>query len=243
MNCYKRQYWTIADFEALDRAPKDPLDLAHRKRLENIQNQGWRVYLKQKLDRASSGKAYRFEFSGNYPASDDPGNIRHDGYPGDKAGKIYEKIQQGQIVCKEDDIYILLIGMNDALNLGAQLANGAKKADINPALSAMTGIATSIRQDDPALFLWGKIPYITDLAKDRNRYYIPSNVNLPIKYINQHVGNEASFFGATVFDLQNLFIDNPSFTDDGFHFSDAGNRHVASLLAEIIQNKIGQLHR
>ncbi|MGI6494694.1 MAG: RHS repeat-associated core domain-containing protein [Kiritimatiellia bacterium] len=224
-------------------APKDPLDLAHRKRLENIQNQGWRVYLKQKLDRASSGKAYRFEFSGNYPASDDPGNIRHDGYPGDKAGKTYERIQRGQIVCKEDDIYILLIGMNDALNLGAQLANGAKKADINPALSAMTGIATSIRQDDPALFLWGKIPYITDLAMDRNLDYVPANVNLPIKYINQHVGNEASFFGATVFDLQNLFIDNPSFTDDGFHFSDAGNRHVASLLAEIIQNKIGQLHR
>jgi RHS repeat-associated protein len=224
-------------------APKDPWDLAHRKRLENIQNQGWRGYLKQKLDRASSGKAYRFEFSGNYPASDDPGNIRHDGYPGDKAGKIYERIQQGQIVCKEDDIYILLIGMNDALNLGVELANGAKKVDVNPALSAMTGIATSIRQDDPALFLWGKIPYITDLARGRNPKFIPTNVNLPIKYINQHVGNEASFFGATVFDLQNLFIDNPSFTDDGFHFSDAGNRHVASLLAEIIQNKIGQLHR
>ena len=132
--------------------------------------------------------------------------------------------------------------MNDALNFGVELANGAKKVDINPALSAMTAIARSIREDDPALFLWGKIPYITDLAKDRNLDYVPANVNLPIKYINQHVGNEAAFFGATVFDLQNLFIDNPSFTDDGFHFSDAGNRHVASLLAEIIQNEIGQLH-
>lgn len=132
--------------------------------------------------------------------------------------------------------------MNDALNLGVEFAKGAKKVDINPAFRNMTGIATSIQQDEPALFLWGKIPYITDLAKDRNLDYVPSNVNLPIKYINQHVGNEAAFFGATVFDLQNLFIDNPSFTDDGFDFSDAGNLHVASLLAEIIQNKIGQLH-
>jgi RHS repeat-associated protein len=222
-------------------APDDPKDPAHRKRLnENIHNKGWRVYLKQKLDSASAGKAFRFDFSGNYPASDDPGNIRHDGYPGDKAGHIYEKIQKGQIVCKEDDIYILLIGMNDALNLGADLAQGAKKVDINPAFSAMTAIARSIREDDPALFLWGKIPYITGLAMDWRKQYVPDKVNLPIKYLNRHVVNESSFCGATVFDLQNLFIDNPSFTDDGFHFSDAGNQHVASLLFEMIQSKINE---
>lgn len=129
--------------------------------------------------------------------------------------------------------------MNDALNLGAELSRG-KKVELPPVLANLSAIASSIQKDDPALFLWGRLPYITELARKRNQLYVPSNVNLPIEYINRHISMESSNFGATVFDLQNMFIGNPSFTDDGFHFSDEGNRHVASLLSEMIESKINK---
>ncbi len=190
-------------------------------------NQGWRVYLENSLAEWGKNNNAVFEFMGKQGQR--AGDIPHDGYPGNKASDIRDRIKDGRVICEDADIYILLIGMNDALAISKHVGEKGWKAKHVPfSTKAIDEIAAAITADEPLLFLQGTLPLVTNKIK---KDYVAANVNEVIKkHLNPHIRKT----GAVIYELEGLFED-ASMTDDGYHFSDVGNKKVAGILkAKII---------
>ena len=199
----------------------------------NEDYQGWRGYLKKKLDAWSNANRTMniwFKFVGNHPESDVPGNVPHDGYPGIKASKYMNEVSPN--LCG-GGIYIVFLGYNDANAIA-----GAAKNDKNRFKQFMSGtkegfykILDAINNESPELLLLGKPPLNTDMVNPA----ISNGVNAVLQeeiypFINELYDSWSptnNRNGAVrIFQLMHT----KKTVDDGFHYSIEGNRLIADRL-------------
>ena len=196
-----------------------------------IQNQGWRGYLRKKL--ASSGKAEirGVVFLGKHPQSSYAGNVPHDGYCGESASAYARNHRDACAVAA--DVQIVFLGMNDALAISRKDGDFGSYfvytqdgyARVLSSLHAGTTTPLTILVTEPE---------VTSLVSAHNPLYNPGDINHVIAgYINPYVRSQQGP-KVKILDLQSLYS-NSSYTDDGFHLSVEGNQVIARRLAEMIE--------
>ena len=201
--------------------------------VSKISNQGWRGYLKQKLDAFGNEKGYTFKFVGTHPESSISGNVPHDGYCGEMAS-AYASRHSG--ACSTTaNFQIVLLGMNDALHM-------ALKGDTSAFSATRSGISSVMSRLNSSGGTFRKIiitePGVTSLVTQHNSAYNASAINTVIgHYINPYVRSLASS-SVTVVDIESLYRSNGGYTDDGFHFSVSGNQALADKLYNTIRGAL-----
>lgn len=191
-------------------------------------NQGWRGHLKDRLDKwaKKNKKDVKFEFVGYHAESDVPGNVPHDGYPGVRASEYLDKYKH---VCfGEGDIYIVFLGMNDAIGISHHKKN-TWASDFQFTQDGYNRILGSIPDNEKTFLLLGKPPHVAHPVENHDWKAVNSVLD---DYVYDMISKaSAAREGAvSVFELQH----SNGTDDDGFHFSDAGNRAMAKLLFDNI---------
>ena len=195
-----------------------------------IGNQGWRGYLKKTLVPWGKTLGRAVVFLGKHPQSSYAGNVPHDGYCGEYASAYASNHKNACAV--QADVQIVFLGMNDALAISrksnpashlAALKNGYGR--VLSALHAGSGTPLTILVTEPR---------VTSLITKRSSVYNPSAIN---KVITSHINpfvRSLKGEAVLILDIESLYS-NASYTDDGFHLSDAGNRALAARLAALVE--------
>ncbi|MBP5787818.1 MAG: InlB B-repeat-containing protein, partial [Kiritimatiellae bacterium] len=196
-----------------------------------IGNQGWRGYLKKTLVPWGKTKNRAVLFLGKHPQSSYKGNVPHDGYCGEYASAYASKHADACAV--KADVQIVFLGMNDALAISRKSNPASHVASLKDGygkvLSALHAGSTT-----PLTILITE-PKVTSLISKRNSAYNPSAINNVITgYINPFVRSKKGS-KIKILDIESLYS-NASYTDDGFHLSDAGNRVLSERLAKLVED-------
>lgn len=199
----------------------------------NEDYQGWRGYLKKKLDAWSNANRTMniwFKFVGNHAESDVPGNVPHDGYPGIKASEYMDKASPN--LCG-GGIYIVFLGYNDANAIAAAAANDKLLFEqfMSGTKEGFDKILEAINNESPELLLLGKPPLNTNTdnptIRDGVNAVLQEQIYPFIDSLYDSWNPKNKRYGAVrVFQLKHT----KKTVDDGFHYSIDGNRLIADRL-------------
>ena len=193
-------------------------------------NQGWRGFLKEKLDgwsHANRALDIKFEFVGNHAESTIPGNVPHDGYPGVKASEYMNKYKPN--LCG-GGIYIVFLGMNDANAIGAKNPSSWNNL-MSDTKEGFERILNAINDNSPELLLLGKPPLMTTMVEPERREKVNAVLQQHIyPFIDSLYDSWSPKYNKTgdVRIFQQLHTVET--VDDGFHYSIEGNRLIADKL-------------
>ena len=194
------------------------------------ENQGWRGFLKEKLDSwsdANKSLDIHFKFVGNHAESSVLGNVPHDGYPGVKASEYLTKYTPN--LCG-GGIYIVFLGMNDANAIAAK-STASWSNHMTGTEEGFYNILRAINENSPDLVLLGKPPLMTDLVDSKIR----DNVNAVLQQhiypfidtlYNSWIPKNNKSVAVRIFQQKHLV----KTVDDGFHYSVYGNQLIAERL-------------
>lgn len=193
-------------------------------------NQGWRGFLKEKLDgwsHANRALDIKFEFVGNHAESTIPGNVPHDGYPGVKASEYMNKYKPN--LCG-GGIYIVFLGMNDANAIGAKNPSSWNNL-MSDTKEGFERILNAINDNSPELLLLGKPPLMTTMVEPETREKVNAVLQQHIyPFIDSLYDSWSPKYNkkGDVRIFQQLHTVET--VDDGFHYSIEGNRLIADKL-------------